>query len=262
MKAKRRRFATAAFRANVLTRASGRMLRWAAGFALLPAVWASGKALWEMAPAMGRDGIAAWGALLCGAALYGAIELLLKKPMTLYVFGHELTHALSGLLSGARVHSFKVGARGGEVRLSKSNPFVALSPYVFPIYALLLIVAYSALRPWWHWPGVHVGFRVAVGAALAFHASMTWTALHRHQPDLKIAGFFLSGVLVGLGNLLILGLFGVSLFKATPTLRNYAGTVARETASIWIWAAGQANDRWVQPALESRNEHNGYSWTR
>src|SRR5262245_28926576 len=54
-----------------------------------------------------------WVAFVGGAGCWLTVFLLLPKPMWVYVFGHELTHALWAWLFGGRVKKFKVTAKGG-----------------------------------------------------------------------------------------------------------------------------------------------------
>jgi hypothetical protein len=157
----------------------------------------------------------------------------LTKPLWLYVVGHELTHVVSGLLSGAKIYSMKAGSKAGEVQLSKSNAFIALSPYVVPFYTAVLVALYAAAHRWWNPPAVLPTFQVLLGATLAFHFSLTFSAIHGQQSDLKVVGFFLSTVLIAIGNALILGVLAVSLFAKTPTLRHYFMETGRRTWSIW-----------------------------
>src|SRR5689334_1112408 len=189
-----------------------RFFYWTLGFALLPFLWVSLREVVMMVPSVLSEGIRTWWLYALGAVAYFILEKLLSKPMTLYVVGHELTHMLSGLLSGARIHSFKAGSKGGEVKMSKSNLFVALSPYIVPIYTLLVILLFAIVRIWWKDPLLSHFFQFFLGATLAFHLSMTAAAIHRKQPDLKFMGIFLSTVLIAIGNTLILGVFCVSLF--------------------------------------------------
>src|SRR5215204_1726879 len=70
-----------------------------------------------------------WVAMLAGAACWVVIFLMLPKPMLVYVFGHELTHAVWAWLFGGRVKRFKASASGGHVILTKSNFLIALAPY-------------------------------------------------------------------------------------------------------------------------------------
>jgi hypothetical protein len=226
-----------------------RFLYWTFGFALLPFLWVALHEVVRMIPSVLSEGIRTWWLYVGGAMAYFLFEKFLTKPMTLYVVGHELTHALSGLLSGAKIHSFKAGSKGGEVRLSKTNLFVALSPYVVPIYALLVILLFALLRLWWKDPLLSHFFQFFLGAALAFHLSMTVAAIHRKQPDLKIMGIFLSGILIAIGNVLILGVFCVSLFKKTPTLKTYSLRLGQETAHVWKTGIVFVNNR-----IESRSK--------
>jgi hypothetical protein len=185
---------------------------------------------------------------------YIIVDFFIAKPMWLYVFGHELTHAISGLATGAKIHSFKASSKGGEVQLSKSNAFVALAPYIFPIYAALLVGLYVLARHWWASSTLTAVFQFLLGFTVAFHIFLTFHAVHGRQPDLKVLGLFLSVVLIGLANLLILGLLGISLFGRTPTARQYAKAIGHETASVWKKGFFLAREQWK----ELKND----SWTR
>ena len=61
-----------------------------------------------------------------GAACWFTVYALLPKPMWVYVFGHELTHALWTWLFGGKVKKFKVSALGGHVVITKSNFLIAI----------------------------------------------------------------------------------------------------------------------------------------
>ncbi len=81
------------------------------------------------------------GVILWMVAFFG-----LPRPQWLYVFGHELTHALCVTLLGGKVHRFEVGSKGGHVLSDRTNTWIALAPYFFPIYSVLAIVIYGILR--------------------------------------------------------------------------------------------------------------------
>jgi hypothetical protein len=229
-----------------------RLSYWGVGVALLPLLWGVVHQTGLMVPTLLQEGVASWWRYAAGAATYVLIERLFTKPMWLYVLGHEFTHVLSGWMSGAKVHSFKAKSSGGEVRLSKSNAFIALSPYIVPLYALLFAGLYALTRHFWEPPQLRAVFEFLLGAAVAFHVSLTVSAVHKHQPDLKVLGHFLSAILIVLGNVLIFALFGISLFSRTPRLPDYARGVGADT---WIackksWAVGvQASERarrWIK----------------
>lgn len=215
-----------------------------------------------MATALAAEGYRSWGLYLLGAGGYLLVERMLTKPMWLYVVGHELTHAVSGLLSGAKIYSLRAGSKAGEVQLSKSNAFIALSPYVVPFYAVVVVALYAAAHRWWHPPAVVPTFQVLLGATLAFHFSLTFSAIHGQQSDLKIVGFFLSTVVIAIGNALILGLLAVSLFAKTPTLRHYFMETGRRTLSIWQsgFEFGKTVKRFTPPAAKPPLKDR-FSWT-
>src|SRR5438045_4984914 len=83
-----------------------------------------------------------WVPLLAGAACWLVVLLLLPKPMLVYVFGHELTHALWTWLFGGRVKKFKASAAGGHVVVSRSNFVITLAPYFFPVYAAMVVLVF------------------------------------------------------------------------------------------------------------------------
>lgn len=145
-----------------------------------------------------------------GAIVYGVLHLLFRRPMTVYVFGHELTHAAAALLSGYKVKSLFVSEKGGEVQLSNSNVAVALAPYCWPLYTTIVLLAHGLIQ---HYadlatPPVWVGF--GVGLTLAFHVALTLHALRQDQPDLLHGGRFFSWIAIGFCN----GLFLVAVMKS------------------------------------------------
>src|SRR5438477_10804042 len=80
------------------------------------------------------------GAVLCLIAFIG-----LPRPILLYVFGHELTHAIWVWIMGGRVSRFRVGRDGGHVVTNRTNFWVALARYFFPVYSILAIAIYGGL---------------------------------------------------------------------------------------------------------------------
>lgn len=82
---------------------------------------------------------------LGGCFFYLVLHLFFYKPIKMYVFGHELVHALSAWLCGGKVGKMKLKNSSGEVSVSKVNTFIALSPYFVPIYSLFLVVLWSIL---------------------------------------------------------------------------------------------------------------------
>ena len=158
-----------------------------------------------------------WVPLLCGAACWLGVYLLLPKPMLVYVFGHELTHVVWTWLMGGQVKKFKVTADGGHVVVTKSNFLIALAPYFFPFYAVLVVATFLAGRWLWGWQRYEAWFHLLLGAAYAFHVTLTWHILKHSQSDITEQGYIFSSVVIFLGNIGVL-LLGLPLLTANLTL--------------------------------------------
>ena len=202
---------------------------------LLPVCAGAGMALWRVLCASGRAD-AVWVPLLAGAACWGVIFLLLPKPMWIYVFGHELTHALWTWIFGGQVKKMKVTSAGGHVVISKSNFIIALAPYFFPFYTVLVIVVFALGHFFWNWADSLVWFHLAVGAAYAFHVTLTWHALKTRQSDITSQGWLFSAVIVFLGNAAVL-LLGLPFLTAKVSFLNALGWWLEGTGHIFHWLA-------------------------
>ena len=207
---------------------------------LLPVCFGAGWALCQVVRSSDQADTV-WVAALSGAGCWLVIYLLLPKPMWIYVLGHELTHALWTWLFGGKVKQFKVTADGGHVLVSKTNFLIALAPYFFPLYALV-VVAIFMLGHWvWGWQGYLVWFHLLLGAAYAFHVTLTWHILKNHQSDIAGQGYMFSAVVIWLGNAAVL-LAGIPWLTAR---------VSVTTALAW-WAGGTvAAVQWLGHWLRS-----------
>lgn len=142
--------------------------------------------------------------------------------MWLYVFGHELTHALWVWMFGGRVRKFKATANGGHVIVNKTNFMIALAPYFFPLYVVLVVIVFLAGHKIWNWQDFFVWFHLLVGAAYAFHVTLTLHALKTQQSDITGQGYLFSAVVVFLGNVLVL-LVGLPLLTTKISLFTMLG---------------------------------------
>ena len=191
-------------------------LRLLLGLMLLPACWGVARAF----PACLAAATASSGwlgaetlSLLGGLVAFSLVWLALPHPVRAYVLGHELTHALWGLLFGARPSRLRVRASGGSVQLTKSNMLITLAPYFFPFYTFtVLLVAGGVMlfvrplpcRPLWLF---------SIGFTWAFHVLFTLETLTHRQPDITLYGRVFSWVLVFLLNALLVL---VALASVTP----------------------------------------------
>ena len=190
-------------------------------------------ALWLVLQASGKADLV-WVATVSGAACWLSIYLLLPKPMWIYVFGHELTHALCTWMLGGRVKKFKAGSSGGHVIVTRSNFFVALAPYFFPLYAILVMLIFGFGHWLWNWRNYLVWFHLLLGAAYAFHVTLTWHILKHEQSDIAEQGYIFSAVVIFLGNVAVL-LLGIPLLANKVDLLTALRWWASSTQTVLHW---------------------------
>lgn len=203
------------------------------GLVLLPVCVGAGCALWRVLKASG-NAETIWVAALAGAGCWVVIYLLLPKPMWVYVLGHELTHALWTWSMGGRVKKFKASSNGGHVVVTKSNFLIALAPYFFPLYAIIVVGVFAMGRHFWGWQAIAVWFHLLLGAAYAFHVTLTWHILKSSQSDISDQGYIFSAVVIFLGNAAVL-LVGVPLLTGTvpvPQALTWWGESTLESVRI------------------------------
>jgi len=186
------------------------------GLLLLPVCAGAASALWRVILASGRADTT-WVMMLAGAGCWLVIFVLLPKPMWIYVFGHELTHALWAWLFGGQVKRMKVTSKGGHVIVTKTNFLIALAPYFFPLYAALVVFIFAMGHLIWQWQDYLIVFHLFLGAAYAFHVTLTLHILQSRQTDITEHGYLFSGAVIFLGNLLVL-LVGLPLLTAGTSI--------------------------------------------
>jgi hypothetical protein len=166
------------------------------------------------------------GALLWLIAFFG-----LPRPIVLYVFGHELTHALWVWMMGGRVSRFKVGRHGGHIMTDKNNFLIALAPYFFPLYSIVVIALYGALSLFLDLQPYGRLLYALVGVTWAFHLSFTCWMIPENQTDLSDNGTFFSLVVIYLINLILLSAL---LIIASPhlTFSSFGSDLIRNIANF------------------------------
>ena len=193
-------------------------LRLLVGLALLPMCWGVARAFVDaLVAAAGPTG---WlGAeslsLIGGIAAFALCWMALSHPVRMYVLGHELTHALWGLLFGARPSDVRVSASGGSVRLTKSNMLITLAPYFFPFYTFIVIIValitYAFFKPLPYLPL----WLFLIGFTWSFHILFTLETLTQRQPDVKLYGRIFSWAFIFLVNLAIVLVWLVTMTPLT-----------------------------------------------
>ena len=132
------------------------------------------------------------------AILAGLILFLPVRPGPLHVFAHEGAHWLVAKLFGRRTSNFTVGWNGGAVEVESPNVWIALAPYLLPLWVLLWlpwrILAHGELQ--------QLIWSVIFGLLIGQHFAATWRCLAAAaQPDFKVHGRFASANLVISGSL-------------------------------------------------------------
>ena len=188
------------------------------------------KTLWRVLGASG-DADTIWIAILGGAASWLVLFIMLPKPMRIYVFGHEFTHALWTWLFGGRVKKFKVTPQGGHVIITKTNFLIVLAPYFFPLYVVAVVVLFSLGNWIFGWSRHLVWFHLLVGAAYSFHVTLTWHALQTRQTDITSQGYLFSAVIIFLGNISVL-LVGVPLLMGGVRFLTALGWWLQESGAV------------------------------
>src|SRR6267142_4133165 len=169
------------------------------------------------------------GAVLWLIAFFG-----LPRPMLVYVFGHELTHALWVLLMGGRVSRFRVGREGGHIVTDRNNFWIALAPYFFPLYSLIVIAGYGILGLFFNVQPYGRLLYALIGVTWAFHFTFTCWMIPKKQTDLTDHGTFFSLVVIYLMNLLLLSVMLV-LASARITFADLGADLLANVGNFARW---------------------------
>ena len=180
------------------------------------------------------------GPLACflgGGVAFALAYFLFRIPPPLYIAVHEATHALAGLLFGARVSRLRVEEEHGSVDVSRSNAFILLAPYFLPLPAAAAMALFGLGCAALPLRGTAAGavFAALAGLAWGFHLCFTLNALLQRQTDLDAYGFFFSCVLLFFLNavLLYLTLLAFGTASLSEGLALLADSIGR--AYEWLW---------------------------
>jgi hypothetical protein len=166
------------------------------------------------------------GAVVWTLAFFGGVWAKGEPwPLHVYVFGHELTHAIWIWLWRGKVIDKKMWASdGGYIVTDTHNFWIALAPYFYPLYSLVVIVAYGVASVFYdvaHTTGTFIFMTplqwlfFLLGGTWAFHLTFTVWMIPKGQSDLTTHGTFFSLVVIYVMNLLVLSVF---LIVAAPEI--------------------------------------------
>jgi hypothetical protein len=82
---------------------------------------------------------------------------------------------------GGRVSRFKVGREGGHILTDKNNFLIALAPYFFPLYSILVLALYGALSLFVNLQPYGRLLYAVIGGTWAFHLTFTCWMIPKNQ---------------------------------------------------------------------------------
>lgn len=228
-----------------------RFVKFMIGLLLLPACVAASQTLWGVLesaqPASASLLPAPALALLAGFAVWMLLFTLFPSPVRTYIFAHELTHALWGLLMGASIRKFNVKEDHGSVVLSKTNFLITLAPYFFPLYTVIVIAAYHLLRLFYRVERLDLLWLALVGFTWGFHLTFTVSALLQRQSDIRQQGRLFSYTVIYLAN--VAGICAWVVFVSGATLRDTLELAAVHGAGTLEMLSAAA--RYIAPRLRT-----------
>ncbi len=171
-----------------------------------------------------------------GAALWLIAFFGLPRPLVIYVFGHELTHAIWVWLMGGRVSAFKVGAEGGYILTNKQNIWISLAPYFYPIYSVAVVILYFVASFFWDVAPHTRWLFLALGITWCFHITFTLWMIPKGQSDLTYHGTFFSLIIIYLMNLALLTAL-LLLTAPQAHVVEFVREFLQNSAAFASWAA-------------------------
>jgi hypothetical protein len=179
-----------------------------------------------------------------GVLSYIALQAILCRPIKIYIFGHEISHAIIGILSGAKIKKINVGKNSGSVVLTKNNILITLAPYFFPIYTFTVIIVYICLGWFMNIKQLYGYYLFLIGFSVSFHIALTIYTLFIEQLDLKVYGAFFSYVVILVANITILTLITVFIFEDAICVKNVFFQVYYNVINIYKFIYNGVKEIW------------------
>jgi hypothetical protein len=204
-------------------------------FILIPTVLSSAYTLFRAFISFAGRAQSKYSAFWIGILCYAIFHIVMYKPLRTYVFGHELTHAIAGILSGAKIKKFKVGKNSGSVVLNKDNIWITLSPYFIPIYTVIVIFIYFFIGWWTDLSLYYSYFLFFIGWTIAFHIALTIYILKIGQSDLKVYGVFFSYIFILIIMILVFDILLSIIFPQEIHFKTLIHQTLRNTTSLYVY---------------------------
>lgn len=173
---------------------------------------------------------------IIGFILYCILHKYVYNFSRVYVFAHELSHAIAAWCCGFKVSSIQVKEESGQTKVSDVNTFVLLAPYCFPLYVVVCIIGFYIASLFWKdifmYNSLFLGL---LGFFMALHLIHTYKAItETEQSDIKLAGGgVFSFALIAVVNLIILILLIHFLFPVLIAPISLIKQVFIQTIDFW-----------------------------
>ena len=154
-----------------------------------------------------------------GFASYVGLHVLLYRPVALFRVSHRLFSTLAVWLFGGQVASTDAGGKGKgakgakKERAAQGSTLVAFSPYVIPLYTILVSAGGWLAQKWLGRAVVDGPVSFLLGVTMAFHWLMTADDLQRQRERWHVETYLLA---IGLVFVVTLLLGGACLPWAVP----------------------------------------------
>ena len=146
-----------------------------------------------------------------GFMTYIGLHILLYRPVPLFQANHRLFSSLAAWLFGGQVTSVEQagGGKGKGAKGAKGDShaqgstLVAFSPYVIPLYTVLMCGLGWMLTRWWNRTLLDGPVSFLIGVTIAFHWLMTADDLQQQRARWHVETYLLAIGLVFILTLLI-----------------------------------------------------------
>ena len=166
-----------------------------------------------------------------GFILCTLILSMIPKPMRTYVLAHELTHALWAILMGAKIGKMRVTKKGGHVEVSKTNFWITLAPYFFPLYTFIIISVFFISSLFVNTQSYFNLWLGAIGFTWAFHIIFTIDMLKTQQTDITQHGKIFSYIIIYCMHLIFIGTWIVII--GSPKIKDLYNVIIDNTFAIY-----------------------------
>ncbi|MDR0977725.1 MAG: hypothetical protein LBL71_01625 [Endomicrobium sp.] len=222
-----------------------KFLRNILAFTAVPAVLAAGYTLIKNFLFLSVSSSSRYIPFWIGVFSYIVFQIVLYKPIKTYIFGHELSHAVAGFLSGAIIKKFKIGKNSGSVVITKSSIWIALAPYFFPIYTIVIIIVYVSLGWFIDIKQLYEYYIFLVGFSVSFYIALTIYILSVEQPDLEAYGTFFSYIVILALNIVVFTLLIGFVFENAAGVKNIFVQISYNIVAVYKLIYNGAAKIWL-----------------